>query len=78
LNDLGLFPTSSLFTGRDRAALAFVKAVALSETGAYHIDEPVLQLARDYFSEFELAELAALGVGAHGAPSYETAGGPGP
>jgi len=41
--------------------------VALSGTGGYHFDERVVEGARRWFSEFEMAELTAIGAEPHDA-----------
>ena len=55
LDELRAYSSSSLFTDRDRAALAFVETVARSPASAGEMDQ-----ARAVLSESELAELTAI------------------
>jgi alkylhydroperoxidase family enzyme len=54
------YPSSSVFTLRERAALAFVEAVAGSRAGA---DD--LRVAQAHLSDVELAELTAIAADHH-------------
>ncbi len=62
---LAIHPTSPLFTMRERAALAFVEAVAQARRCAGEVDEVVLHGVRQVFTEFELVELTAIIAGYH-------------
>jgi alkylhydroperoxidase family enzyme len=55
LDELRAYSSSSLFTDRERAALAFVETVARSPASAGEMDQ-----ARAVLSESELAELTAI------------------
>jgi alkylhydroperoxidase family enzyme len=55
LDQLGAYSSSSLFTDRERAALAFVETVARSPVSVGDMDR-----ARAILSEVELAELTAI------------------
>jgi hypothetical protein len=49
-----------LISARERAALSFVETIACHHGSADRIDDLVLQQARRFLSEIELAELAAI------------------
>jgi alkylhydroperoxidase family enzyme len=52
-------------TDSERAALAFVETVTRSEAGAGPLDERVLDRARSFFADTELAELTAIAAEHH-------------
>lgn len=60
LRDLAAYSTSDRFTERERAALAFVESVARSQLSGGSSDDRVLERARHFFAEGQLAELTAI------------------
>jgi alkylhydroperoxidase family enzyme len=57
LEELALFDESALFSGRERAALAYAQAVT---DPARLINPPVFERLRTHFGEQEIPELTAL------------------